>query len=156
MSLKTTAKKRASSLAYYRANASAINAERRAERAADPERARARERAHRAADPLAARARDKRYAQRHPDKIQLKRQRIRLRQYGLTPETFAALIAAQNNCCAICENPLPKGLHRHIDHCHKTGRVRGVLCQRCNVLLGFALENPRTLERAVAYLGGQL
>lgn len=150
---KTPTTKRASSLAYYRANADVINAKRRAERAEDPDGIRARDRARRAANPLAARERERRYASRHPEKIRAKLERKRLRPYGLTPESYAALVASQNGCCAICGQPLPlKRQHQHVDHCHQTGRVRGVLCQHCNVLLGFARENPRTLGRAIAYL----
>lgn len=153
---KTSDRKREASLEYYRANAERINAERRAKRAADPEAARQRERDRRAAFPEKERERGRRYRERHPKKWAEKDARRKLKQYGLTPESFAELIAKQNGLCAICSEPLPERLHRHVDHCHKTGRVRGVLCQLCNVLLGMAKENPRTLARAIAYLGGTL
>lgn len=147
--------KRSRSRAYYRANADKLNAERRAARAADPESARARERAHRARDPEAARARDRRYKARHPEQVKAKLERRRLKAYGLTAESLAVLIAQQLGLCAICESPLPeRRLHQHIDHSHVTGAVRGVLCQHCNLLLGHAKENPRTLTQAIAYLEG--
>lgn len=151
--MKTSAQKRASSLAYYRANAKAISEARRAQRAADPDTANAKARAARAANPAAARERDRRYAQRHPEKLRAKLRRRVLRRYGLTPGDFALLVEKQRGCCAICEAALPtRTSHQHVDHCHATGRVRGVLCNHCNLMIGHAKENLRTLARAIAYL----
>lgn len=63
------------------------------------------------------------------------------------------LTIRQDGCCAICGQS-EKELKREIciDHCHITGHIRGLLCGRCNSLLGFAKDNVYILEAAAAYL----
>ncbi len=73
--------------------------------------------------------------------------------YGLTQEDFDALLAAQGGTCAICQSADPfhkKGFH--VDHCHTTGVVRGVLCAGCNTGIGGMRDNVATLARAIDYL----
>ena len=63
------------------------------------------------------------------------------------------LFVKQNGCCKICnihQADLPKALSA--DHCHDTGQVRGLLCQRCNAVLGMAKDNIETLKAAAEYL----
>lgn len=80
------------------------------------------------------------------------RRAMTLRQeYGLTVAAFAQMEVAQGGACAICGETPSKRLH--VDHCHETGRVRGLLCQACNVGLGFFRDDPGRLTRAVGYLG---
>ena len=55
----------------------------------------------------------------------------RAAQLGVTDAEYDRLLAAQGGGCAICGNP-PKTRRLHVDHDHKTGRVRGLLCHRCN------------------------
>ena len=70
-------------------------------------------------------------------------------RYGLTLADYRALQARQGNVCAICRKPA-RALC--IDHCHVTGRVRGLLCPKCNSALGFYDDDPRLLRAALAYL----
>jgi Recombination endonuclease VII len=73
---------------------------------------------------------------------------------GFTPELFAAAIAHQNGCCAICLvllSTLPRK-QIHADHCHATKRPRGVLCHSCNAALGHMKDDPDRLRRALSYL----
>ena len=58
-------------------------------------------------------------------------------QYGLTAEAHSALWESQGRCCALCTRALPL-IHKntHVDHCHGTGRVRGILCSKCNMRIG--------------------
>ena len=69
-----------------------------------------------------------------------------LQRYGLTPETYADLLEKQGHACAVCQTTIPgngRGDRRFdVDHNHKTGKVRGLLCRNCNVTLG-VLENKR-------------
>ena len=62
----------------------------------------------------------------------------------------------QNNRCAICGTDDPNGKsHRgtwFVDHCHNTGAVRGLLCIRCNSVLGMARDRIEVLEAAITYL----
>lgn len=79
------------------------------------------------------------------------RRASQLRLYGLTPETFDAMLTEQNGRCAICRNePDARGLV--VDHCHATGRVRGLLCVPCNVGLGNFAENEAIMRSAIEYL----
>jgi Recombination endonuclease VII len=73
----------------------------------------------------------------------------RARRYGLTLAQYRALQARQGNACAICRR-VTRVLC--IDHCHVTGRVRGLLCPKCNSALGFCGDDPRLLRAALAYL----
>ena len=73
--------------------------------------------------------------------------------YGLTEATFDTLLAAQGGVCAIC-GTVPRGRYRFdIDHDHDTGRVRGALCRRCNLILGHVGDDPGLLHAAAEYLG---
>lgn len=75
--------------------------------------------------------------------------------YGLTREQINAMYDAQGGVCKICGKPDTTQKKRlHIDHCHTTGVVRGLLCQPCNLMLGQAKDNVETLARAIAYLNG--
>ncbi|MFK0112770.1 endonuclease VII domain-containing protein [Streptomyces sp. NPDC091217] len=74
------------------------------------------------------------------------------RNYGLTEAERDAMIAAQYGLCAICLDAPPV----HVDHCHKTGRVRGVLCFNCNSAIGKLRDKPDAARRAAAYLEGNL
>ena len=80
-------------------------------------------------------------------------ERICLSKYGLTLNDYYNILKKQNNKCAICETDKPGGQGRfHLDHCHKTNKVRGLLCHRCNTSLGGFRDDPIILERAKIYL----
>lgn len=143
---------RAKSRLYAQRNADKINAARRAARKADPVGTRATDRERRKRGLEKARARDRRYHQKNRPRQLEKARRNRLSRYGLTVDGLAALIASQDGKCAICSEPFSSRQHTHVDHDHRTGHVRGVLCQLCNLLIGHAKEDPRTLRRAIAYL----
>ena len=78
-------------------------------------------------------------------------------RYGLTPDQYDQMVAEQRGVCAICERPeTRRGQHGlvlplSIDHDHETGRVRGLLCARCNATLAF-VENAALLNAATDYL----
>ncbi|MFE9441548.1 endonuclease VII domain-containing protein [Streptomyces sp. NPDC006602] len=72
------------------------------------------------------------------------------RQYGLTEAERDELIASQAGVCCICL-AAPAA---HVDHCHNTGRVRGVLCFSCNAALGQFKDRPDAIRRAAAYVEG--
>ena len=61
------------------------------------------------------------------------------RQYGLTPQAVEVMLKKQEGKCAVCGTASPGGVNGalHIDHCHVTGRVRGLLCHMCNLRLGW-------------------
>jgi len=70
------------------------------------------------------------------------------RKYKLTPRGVAELRAAQNDLCAICRDPEPQ----HLDHDHRTGTVRTLLCQQCNQGLGLFRDDPHLLHAAAYYV----
>jgi len=75
--------------------------------------------------------------------------RIR-RKYGLSTEELEAMQLAQGGLCAICHKSSKKKLC--IDHSHATGQVRGLLCGKCNTLLGLASDSVELLTSAIEYL----
>jgi hypothetical protein len=70
--------------------------------------------------------------------------------YGLTQKEFEDMRTAQDNRCAICQEPFTKT--PHIDHDHATEKNRDLLCRFCNLVLGNARDRIAVLERAVNYL----
>lgn len=74
-------------------------------------------------------------------------------RYGLTLEEYTAAIAHASGTCDICgldTSKTKKG--SQLDHCHRTGKIRGVLCSKCNTGLGLFDDNIEVLLKAVAYL----
>lgn len=76
------------------------------------------------------------------------------RNYGITLDDFNLMLTTQNNKCRICNQ---EERHKNkkilsVDHCHESGKVRGLLCHRCNVILGLIKENTNVLENAISYL----
>ncbi len=74
-----------------------------------------------------------------------------LREYGLTFEAYCDLLTQQANVCAICLG-VDEDKRLAVDHCHATGRVRGLLCQNCNHGVGKFKDSPARLRCAADYL----
>lgn len=81
------------------------------------------------------------------------RERMLKKTYNITDEEYEYRLSAQNNRCAICDK------HRSafkqtlaVDHCHKTGKVRGILCSNCNLGIGNMKDNIEFLKKAIGYL----
>lgn len=78
----------------------------------------------------------------------------RVYRYGIGNEHYELLLAAQGGACAICAADLtalrPK--QKHVDHCHVSGLVRGLVCARCNTTLGRFNDNPVLFANAARYL----
>ena len=90
-------------------------------------------------------------------KYQLRHDLFKL--YGITQEDYDALLEKQHGVCAICHKPSKPGGKRsasrlHVDHDHETGRVRGLLCNRCNLGIGHLHDSPVLLLSALKYLNG--
>jgi len=77
------------------------------------------------------------------------------RKYGLTQDDYAALLAKQSHLCKICLTSKPGKSGWAIDHNHKTGNVRGILCQACNTALGLLKESSTIMTAAMAYLAAE-
>lgn len=99
------------------------------------------------------------YFQKNKEKLKNKKDPLKEKlwmlkhRYNLTKEQYINLLETQNFSCAICfteENKLPKKLF--IDHCHKTGKIRGLLCHNCNSSLGLLKENIVIINSLLNYI----
>jgi hypothetical protein len=106
---------------------------------------------------------DSRHYAKNKDR-QIEHSRVsKLRQYGLTKDAYDKQVALQNNCCACCGepethiNPYTKQVQRlSVDHCHATGKNRGLVCARCNRFVIPAVEHwSEIIPKAVSYLRRQ-
>lgn len=96
----------------------------------------------------------------NPDRAAASRRRHNLASnYGLTEEDYKELLRQQGGVCAICGNDEPNEHGRtgtkfrlSVDHCHTTGRVRGLLCQKCNRAIGLLNDSADLLRKAIGYL----
>lgn len=97
---------------------------------------------------------------RTPETIDIRRKSHLKRRYNLTTEQFDAMLAAQNNKCAVCERELESRWHTNIDHDHaccpgkkSCGKcIRALLCSSCNQGIGYLQDSPEILLKAVQYL----
>jgi len=76
----------------------------------------------------------------------------KIQSYGITVEDFNTLNGAQGGACAICGKIPPNGRSLHIDHNHSTGKVRGLLCFRCNFGMSYFSEDIEMFEKVLKYL----
>jgi len=72
--------------------------------------------------------------------------------YGLSIEDEILLQTKQNNACAICQKKFKTDADYHVDHCHATKKIRGLLCSGCNRGLGCFQDNPIALRQAANYV----
>jgi len=87
-------------------------------------------------------------------KSMIQRRASRAAMYGLSPQQYFDMYKKQNGLCAIC-NEVPstkRGLH--VDHCHETQKVRGLLCHGCNIAIGNLKHDTNLMKSAIKYLGG--
>jgi hypothetical protein len=82
---------------------------------------------------------------------QASRDKFLQRAYGIDQEGYDRMLLEQGGLCAICRGD-NRGRILHIDHCHETGRVRGLLCNHCNVGIGMLGDSPERCDEAAAYL----
>jgi hypothetical protein len=98
-------------------------------------------------------ARQVTYRVNHPERHRATTRNALLKRiYGLSTEEFDALLVAQGYVCAICQQNDNLGRQLSVDHDHKTGKIRGLLCGMCNRAIGFLRDDPALLRRAIEYL----
>lgn len=87
----------------------------------------------------------------NPDAIYARSLRAK---YGLTWEMYCDMVRAHNEVCAICYRPQLEGISERlfVDHNHETGQVRGLLCNKCNWMIGKCEENTGILKSMIDYL----
>ena len=98
----------------------------------------------------------KEWAKRNPEKIKAKSRKQDLkRNHNITQKEYEMLLNSQDGKCAICHTDRPNCRnveHLSVDHDHETGRIRGLLCQNCNLGIGHLKDNTTILESALFYL----
>lgn len=97
----------------------------------------------------------RKWEEAHPERtVQRRREAHLKRLYGITSAQYDAMLAAQNFVCKICGTDTPGGNGKNfpVDHCHDTGRVRGLLCNACNTGIGKLRHSPDLLRQAACYL----
>ena len=77
---------------------------------------------------------------------------LKERRYGITQDQFNQMLVDQNNMCKICSTEFKSTKDTHIDHCHDTNIVRGLLCNNCNLALGQFNDNTDNMDNAIKYL----
>jgi hypothetical protein len=118
------------------------------------------------ADPAKAIARATAWNKAHPERrreimartyarpgIETIRRRYHMKSnFGLTLEDFDRMLEQQNGVCAICEKECPTGQRLGVDHDHVTGKIRGLLCRKCNSGIGQFGDSLDLVKKALAYL----
>src|SRR5262249_33589337 len=138
-------RKRASNRRYHAAHKAEINERKRRRWVNDPE-YRARKKA-----ASARRAKEPEYRARKKVVSARSSRARRLKRFGMSLLEYELRLASQNGACAICKKT-PKRRLLCIDHCHETGKVRGLLCTLCNAALGAFGDNPKRMQAATDYL----
>lgn len=109
----------------------------------------------------------KKYVQRHPERVaaQLKAWSVKkisleptyfrsknYKNYGISLDDYNVMLSSQGGVCAICSGFNEDGKALAVDHCHRTGKVRALLCRMCNLAIGNFKENTETMLLAIEYL----
>ena len=76
-------------------------------------------------------------------------------RYGITLDQYSSMLKRQGNKCACCGAPKSTGFSSEVlvvDHCHKTGNIRDLLCNDCNIVLGIVKESKKHLNLLIDYI----
>jgi len=154
--------------AYYEKNKEARAAWNKAYRAKNKDRIKAYEKAYNEENKEAKRVYNKAYRAKNKDRIKAYLKAYNeenkeakqaydkayhvLRKHGITLEEKERMKQEQENKCKICHQDFLADVEPHVDHCHTTGEIRGLLCQGCNIGLGQFKDNPVALAKAIEYL----
>ena len=96
------------------------------------------------------------WAKENPEKTKEIRRKAKLkRNYGISIEAYDAMVIKHNNKCAICHQE-HKRRPLNVDHCHTTGKVRGLLCDKCNMALGLLNDSKELINNLGKYLDAYL
>ena len=99
----------------------------------------------------------KKWKEANPEKVREINRRAnkkshRKTKYGLTPEDFSEMLIKCASACTICRIPFQTPTDAHVDHDHVTGKIRNLLCRKCNLALGLLGDDLELLIRAALYL----
>jgi hypothetical protein len=94
---------------------------------------------------------NRKYRACRPDRVKAQQRKRTLKKYGMSVEDYEQRLLEQGGVCQICSKN-NDSQRLAVDHCHINGRVRGLLCHRCNRALGYLGDNKELLLKCVAYL----
>lgn len=100
-------------------------------------------------------AQQQRKQQYQRDKRQ-RRDYLLRKSFDISIEEYEQMLQRQGGMCLICQKPEQSNKTLAVDHCHTTGRVRGLLCGKCNPAIGFLGDDVQIAERIISYLKGEL
>ena len=106
-------------------------------------------------NPEKSKQRQDKWIKNNPHKQEMKSRKSHLKQtYGITLAEYDTMLTEQKGLCGICgeDNVAYKKKHLCVDHCHKTGKIRGLLCDACNIALGKLRDSKQRLLNAISYL----
>jgi len=96
------------------------------------------------------------YRKNNPEKFKeydkIGNQKKRQKLYGISPEQFDTLLENQGDRCIVCSTNSPGKKGWCVDHCHETGRIRGILCGKCNMGIGLFDDSTEILKKVISYL----
>jgi hypothetical protein len=147
--LRNAERRREQQRVYYQQNKGKFKARSAAWRQNNPEKYREAQKRHTDRNREQAIERSRAWYQSNKERASETNRLGKLKRYGLTMEQFTEMLTAQGGMCAICESQLTMPT---VDHCHSTGRVRGILCRMCNAALGGFRDSPEILARAIHYV----
>lgn len=87
--------------------------------------------------------------------IMVKQRNANLKKFGITHIEYEQMLAKQGGRCAVCKSASPNTdriKNFPVDHCHKTGKIRGLLCAKCNRAIGLLKDDVELLKSAMEYL----
>ena len=87
-----------------------------------------------------------------PDQTKVRRGYHIKSKYGLSMESYESMLTEQADSCAICKDSFTESKLPRVDHNHRTGRVRGLLCHSCNTAIGHLKDDPTILKAAIEYM----
>jgi hypothetical protein len=113
----------------------------------------ARDKAWRQNNAVSAKGYRERYKKNNRDRIAALTRKSALKQrYGITPDQYDAMMLNQGGCCAICKTASGTRRKLCVDHCHQTGKVRALLCDKCNSGIGAFKDDPALMIRAAEFV----
>lgn len=94
------------------------------------------------------------YRKLYPEKVRVGIRNSTLKaKYGITVGEYNSMFESQGKACAVCGGTESRGYgSMHVDHCHTTGKIRGILCQPCNTSLGKMNDDPVLLRKLADYI----
>ena len=96
--------------------------------------------------------RSKKWSLENPEKVKESRRKTKLKQkYGISVEEYDRMFKEQQGKCYLCNNEHSRR-PLNVDHCHKTGKIRKLLCDKCNLALGLVDDSVELLENFIRYL----